>query len=61
MTNDWPNALKYIFDLSDADVVANWEENIYYQAFTGQSFFVQKPPCHPSLLSQFSKRIGDEG
>jgi IS5 family transposase len=53
--------LKYIFNLSDVDVVANWEENIYYQAFTGQGVFTQKKPCDPSQLTQFRKRIKEEG
>jgi IS5 family transposase len=53
--------LKYIFDLSDAELVANWEENIYYQAFTGQGSFTQKRPCDSSQLTLFRKRIKKEG
>jgi IS5 family transposase len=38
--------LQYIYELTDTEVVAQWEENIYYQAFTGQKAFVQNAPCH---------------
>jgi IS5 family transposase len=53
--------LKFMYDLSDAEVVAQWEENIYYQAFTGQIAFVQKAPCHSSQLTLFRQRIKQEG
>jgi IS5 family transposase len=53
--------LKYIFNLSDKKVVAAWSENVYYQAFTGQTSFVLSPPCDPSMLSVFRRRIGKEG
>jgi IS5 family transposase len=53
--------LQYIFKLSDRRVVAAWSENLYYQAFTGQTSFVLTPPCDPSMLSVFRRRIGQEG
>jgi IS5 family transposase len=53
--------LKYILDLSDSDNVAQWSENVYYQAFTGQTKFVMKAPCNSSQLSLFRNRIGEEG
>ncbi|MDR2197845.1 MAG: transposase, partial [Deltaproteobacteria bacterium] len=37
--------LKFIFSLSDEQVVAQWEENIYYQAFTGQTSITKGKPC----------------
>lgn len=53
--------LKYIYDLSDEDVVSQWQENIYYQAFTGQGKFTDGAPCSSSQLTLFRKRIGVEG
>jgi IS5 family transposase len=53
--------LKHMFDLSDEAVVAQWEENIYYQAFTGEKSFNNTRPCHPSQLTLFRKRIKTEG
>jgi IS5 family transposase len=53
--------IKYLFNMSDAEVVANWEENIYHQAFTGQGTFVKGPPCHPSQLTLFRQRIKEKG
>jgi IS5 family transposase len=53
--------LKYIYDLSDEDVVLQWEQNIYYQAFTGQNSFTKHTPCSPSQLSVFRKKIGKHG
>jgi IS5 family transposase len=54
--------LKYIYGLSDERVVATWAENVYYQAFTGQTSFVTEKPCDASLLSVFRKKIlGKEG
>jgi IS5 family transposase len=53
--------LKYMFDLSDERVVTTWSENVYYQAFTGQTSFITTKPCSASLLSYFRKKIGKEG
>ena len=53
--------LKYMFDLSDRDVIAQFQENIYYQAFCGKETFTKDAPCDPSQLSYFRKRIGNEG
>jgi IS5 family transposase len=53
--------LKYMYDLSDEAVAAQWEENICFQAFTCQETFIHKAPCHPSQLTLFSKMIKQEG
>jgi IS5 family transposase len=53
--------LKYIFNLSDRKVVDAWSENVYHQAFTGQTSFVLSRPCDPSMMTRFRKRIGKEG
>jgi IS5 family transposase len=53
--------LKYLYNLSDERVVAQWKENMYFQAFTGQNSLSRDLPCHPSELVHFRKRIGAEG
>jgi IS5 family transposase len=53
--------LKYLYNLSDEMVVQAWSENPYFQAFTGQTYFITEIPCHPSELSKFRTRIGEEG
>lgn len=53
--------LKYVRNLSDESVVEQWSENIYYQYFSGQKFFVTKQPCEASELVHFRDRIGSDG
>ena len=53
--------LKYAYDLSDADVVAIWMENPYWQYFTGSVFFEHRPPIDSSTLTNWRKRIGEAG
>lgn len=53
--------LKYIFNLSDEDVVAQWKENYYYQAFSGRTSQTLEAPCSSSQLARFRKRIGVKG
>jgi IS5 family transposase len=53
--------LKYAYDLSDADVVAAWMENPYWQSFTGGTFFEHRPPIDSSSLTNWRKRIGAAG
>jgi IS5 family transposase len=53
--------LKYIYDRSDVEVVAQWKENVYYQAFSGRVAYQIKGPCSPSSLTRFRKRIGKAG
>lgn len=53
--------LQHLHGLSDEAVVARWVENPYYQHFTGETFFQHRPPIHPSSLSRWRDRIGDEG
>src|SRR6056297_1087569 len=53
--------LQHLHGLSDDAVVARWVENPYYQHFTGETFFQHQPPIHPSSLSRWRDRIGDEG
>ncbi|MDQ3142321.1 MAG: IS5 family transposase, partial [Bacteroidota bacterium] len=53
--------LKHVRNLSDESVVEQWSENIYYQYFSGEQFFVTKQPCEASELVHFRHRIGSEG
>jgi len=53
--------LKQLRNLSDESVVEQWAENAYYQYFGGEQLFSVKPPCVPTELVEFRKRIGEEG
>ena len=53
--------LKQLRNLSDESVVEQWEENSYYQYFSGESTFIAQPPCSSTELVEFRKRIGTEG
>lgn len=52
--------LKHIFNGSDEGVVTEWVRDPYFQYFCGGSVMVIKPPCDPSDLARFRKRIGKE-
>ncbi len=53
--------LQHAYGLSDDAVVARWVENPYLQHFTGETFFQHRAPIHPSSLSRWRNRIGEEG
>lgn len=53
--------LQHVYRLADDAVVARWVENPYFQHFTGETFFQHTPPIHPSSLSRWRDRIGEEG
>jgi len=53
--------LQHLHRLSDEAVIDRWVENPYFQHFTGENFFQHQPPIHPSSLSRWRDRIGDEG
>ena len=53
--------LKYLRNLSDEAVVEQWMENPYFQAFCGSIDFANEPPCDPTDLVYFRRRIGEEG
>ncbi|MCR9168319.1 MULTISPECIES: IS5 family transposase [Marivita] len=53
--------LQHLHRLSDEAVIDRWVENPYFQHFTGEIFFQHQPPIHPSSLSRWRDRIGDEG
>ena len=53
--------VKQLRNLSDENVVMQWAENAYYQYFGGEKLFSVKPPCVPTELVEFRKRIGEVG
>jgi IS5 family transposase len=53
--------LQHIYWLSDEVVVARWAENPYRQHFCGETFFQHRFPLDPSSLTQWRKRIWEEG
>lgn len=53
--------LQYIYKLSDEKVVAVWEQNVYFQYFSGEACFQWSQPCAASDLVHFRKRIGEAG
>ena len=52
--------LKYVYNLSDEETVARWLENPYWQYFCGEEFFQFEMPIHPSSMTRWRKRIGEE-
>lgn len=53
--------LKYSYDLSDAQVVAGWVENPYWQYLSGMQFFEHRRPLEPSSLTRWRQRVGERG
>ena len=47
--------------LSDESVVSMWVENPYWQFFCGEVFFQTEKPIHPSSLTRWRNRLGEEG
>ena len=43
--------LKQLRNLSDENLVAAWSENLYYQYFGGEQYFVPDEPCVPAGFS----------
>lgn len=53
--------LQHAFDLSDEQVVSSWVENPYWQYFCGETYFQHELPIDPSSMTNWRKRIGEEG
>ena len=47
--------------LSDEEIVRKWVENPYYQYFCGYDHFQWNLPIHPTSLTRWRARIGQEG
>lgn len=53
--------LKHLRNVSDEQVVAQFQENAYYQYFCGMESFTVSAPCAASELVHFRNRIGEGG
>ena len=53
--------LKQLYNLSDEQLVEQWQMNPYYQVFCGEKHFQCKLPCHSTELVKFRNRIGKKG
>ena len=53
--------LKYMFALSDQEVLDGWVENPYWQDFCGGEFFEHEPPTDQTVMSRWRKRAGEAG
>ena len=53
--------LKYLYNLSDEGLIAQWIQNPYYQYFGGFSELQWEQPCAASELVHFRYRIGRQG
>ena len=47
--------LKQLRNLSDENLVVAWSENLYFQYFGGEQYFVPKEPCSSTELYQLTK------
>ena len=52
--------VKQLKSLSDEDVVAEFMESPYLQAFCGQEYFAIEDVINPGILSERRKRLGPE-
>ncbi len=53
--------LKHSYGLSDEALVEPWVENPYWKLFCGAEYFQHELPCHPTSLTKWRQRIGEEG
>ena len=53
--------LKHLYMLSDEEVVRRWVENVDWQHFCGETYFQHRLPIHPTSMTRWRKRIGEEG
>jgi transposase, IS5 family len=53
--------LKYVYGLSDEEVVIRWTENPYWQYFCGLEYFQHELPFHPTSLIKWRNRLGEAG
>lgn len=53
--------LKQLHGLGDETLMGAWVQNPYFQYFCGEAEFQWRPPCDPSDLVHFRKRIGTKG
>lgn len=52
--------LKHAFDESDESVVQRWVENPYWQCFCGYTHMQHDCPIHPTSLTRWRQRVGED-
>lgn len=53
--------LKHAFNESDESLCERWSENVYWQFFSGMTFYEPKLPCDPAQISRFRRALGEAG
>jgi IS5 family transposase len=53
--------LKFNYDLSDEATLAGWLENPYWQFLSGMKYFAHELPLHPTSMTKWRRRFGQEG
>ena len=53
--------LKHVYDLPDEEVCERWVESPYFQYFTGEEHFVHELPHDRSNMTNWRKRVGEDG
>jgi IS5 family transposase len=53
--------LQHVYALSDEQVVDQWTSNPYFQHFCGYDYLEWEAPIHPTSLTRWRQRIGEEG
>ena len=53
--------LKHLYKLFDEVVVPRWVENAYHQCLCGETYFQHQVPIHPTSMTRWRKRMGEEG
>lgn len=53
--------LKHAFNESDESLVERWSENVYWQLFSGMTFYEPKLPCDPAQIRRFRRVLGEAG
>jgi len=52
--------LKHAFNQSDESLIERWVENPYWQYFCGYTFMQHQLPIHPTSMTKWRQRIGQE-
>jgi IS5 family transposase len=53
--------LQHMYKLSDEAVIARWVENPYWQLFCGYDYLQWEFPLHPTTLTKWRQRLGEDG
>jgi IS5 family transposase len=53
--------LKYLYNLSDDDILEQFCENVYFQYFCGFNVMQHRPPCDSTTIVKWRNRIKEKG